>query len=228
MPELEDQYRILFHRNPLPMWVYDVQTLAFLAVNEAALRHYGYSREEFLSMTILDIRPPEEVPRLKEILPGSPAEPDPRNSGVWRHRKKDGTIIEVEVWSEALPFAGHNARLESVPLEEHSARLVQVQDITELRRSTEQLHLLQASISRIKDAVVITEAEPLDEPGPRIVFVNEAFEHLTGYTPQEAIGRNPRFLQGPKTNRAARARIRRALETQQPIREQLINYTKSG
>src|SRR6202040_335916 len=97
-------------------------------------------------------------------------------------------------------FAGHSARLELVPLEERGARLVQVQDVTELRRSTEQLHLLQASISRIKDEVVITEAEPLDTPGPRIVFVNEAFTQLTGYTPQEAIGQTPRFLQGPKTN----------------------------
>jgi PAS domain S-box-containing protein len=216
MKEFEDQYRILFQSNPLPMWVYDAETLAFLAVNDAAVRHYGYSREEFLAMTILDIRPVEDVPRLKQVLPTLSADPGLRNLGVWRHRKKDGTIINAEISSHPVPFGGRNARL------------VLAQDVTELKHSTEQLHLLQASVSRIKDAVVITEAEPLDEPGPRIVFVNEAFEQLTGYTPQEVVGRNPRFLQGPKTSRAARSRIRRALEARQPIREEIVNYTKAG
>ena len=72
----EQRYRLLFERHPLPMWVYDAQTLRFLAVNDAAVRHYGYSREEFLAMAITDIRPAEEVQQLLASIeqegPGSP------------------------------------------------------------------------------------------------------------------------------------------------------------
>src|SRR5690554_733658 len=67
LKESEKRYRDLFHLSPQPMWVYDVETLAFLDVNQAAVEHYGYSKEEFLSMTILEIRPPDEVPKFKEL-----------------------------------------------------------------------------------------------------------------------------------------------------------------
>ena len=79
----EQRYRMLFERNPLPMWVYDVETLGFLAVNDAAVRHYGYSREEFLAMTITDIRPPEDVPALLADAPARrPGLPDRRARGA--------------------------------------------------------------------------------------------------------------------------------------------------
>lgn len=80
----------------------------------------------------------------------------------------------------------------------------------------------------VRDAVVITEAEPIDVPGPRIVWVNDAFCQMTGYSAEEAIGETPRFLQGPDTDVAARARIREALIAWRPIREILKNYTKDG
>lgn len=73
------------------MWVYDVATLRFLTVNEAAIRHYGYSREEFLALTIADIRPPEDVPKLLAQLQRSNDEL--HYSGVWRHRTKSGALI---------------------------------------------------------------------------------------------------------------------------------------
>ena len=101
-------------------------------------------------------------------------------------------------------------------------------DVTVQRREKEQLKLLSSAVSRLNDIIMITEAEPIDEPGPRTVFVNEAFEVRTGYTRAEAIGTSPRMLQGPKTNRAELDRIRVALEKWQPVRAQLINYTKSG
>lgn len=101
-------------------------------------------------------------------------------------------------------------------------------DVTVQRREKEQLKLLSAAVSRLNDIIMITEAEPLDEPGPRTVFVNEAFEKRTGYTREEAIGTSPRILQGPKTDRAELDRIRVALEKWRPVRAQLINYTKSG
>jgi PAS domain S-box-containing protein len=105
----EERYRLLFESNPQPMWVYDVETLSFLAVNKAAIHHYGYSREEFLGMTIKDIRPPEDVPTLlKSLAPGASGLDE---AGVWQHRKKDGTIIEVEITSHTLDFAGSPAEL---------------------------------------------------------------------------------------------------------------------
>jgi two-component system cell cycle sensor histidine kinase/response regulator CckA len=96
----EERYRLLFESNPEPMWVFDRETLAFLAVNEAACRHYGYSREEFLGMTIEGIRPAEEVPALRQLL--DTASPEYQRSGAWRHRKKDGSVIEVEISSNPL------------------------------------------------------------------------------------------------------------------------------
>ena len=103
-----------------------------------------------------------------------------------------------------------------------------VQDITEQHRSQEELRLLHACIARIQDIVMITEASPIDEPGPRIVFVNQAFETITGYRQDEVQGRSPRFLQGPGTDRTELRRIRLALEKREPVCAELINYSRSG
>ena len=108
-------------------------------------------------------------------------------------------------------------------------RLIGVQqDISAQHAAQAHLRLLEACIANLNDMVMITEAEPLDEPGPRIVFVNGAFERHTGYSLQEVRGRSPRFLQGPATTRAALARIGAALRAWQPACVELINYTKSG
>ncbi|MDI1338881.1 PAS domain S-box protein [Polaromonas sp.] len=103
-----------------------------------------------------------------------------------------------------------------------------LQDITEKRESEEQLQLLETAIARLNDIVLITEADPLDEPGPRIVFVNNAFERRTGYSREEALGRSPRFLQGPATQRAELDRIGAALRKGESVRAELINYKKGG
>jgi PAS domain S-box-containing protein len=218
MKRFEDEYQVLFQSNPQPMWVYEDDTLAFLAVNESAIQHYGYSREEFRAMTLLDILPPEDVPRPKASLAAADvvSQINLAPSGAWWHRKKDGTLIDVETSSEPVMFEGR------------AARLVLLNDVTEAKRSIALLHLLETCISRLNDIVMITESEPLDEPGPRIVFVNEAFVRRTGYSREEAIGRNPRFLQGARTSRPARDPIRRALEAKKTIREEVLNYTKSG
>lgn len=122
----EDQFRFLFESNPQPMWMYDADTLAFLAVNESALRKYGYSREEFLLMTIKDIRPPEDIPAVlkaaRNVSPGF------NYSGQWRHRKKDGSIINVEVTNYSVALKGKEIRL------------VQAIDLTQQMRAEEALH----------------------------------------------------------------------------------------
>jgi len=117
----EERYRLLFEANPLPMWVYDAGTLQFLAVNEAAVRHYGYTSTEFLSMTITDIRPPEDVEAMLADMEqrGGPGSPMP---GAWRHRRKDGSLIDVEITAGKVVFEGR------------SAALVLAHDVTERRR----------------------------------------------------------------------------------------------
>lgn len=107
--ETEASYDFLFERNSFPTWIIDIESLAFLAVNEAAVRHYGYSRDEFLSMTIEEIRPPEDVPLVQEYIARIP-EAAP-NAVQWRHRKKDGTTIDVEVIWHELFFRGRHALL---------------------------------------------------------------------------------------------------------------------
>ena len=139
----EERYRYLFERNPLPMWVYDLETLHFLAVNEAAVRHYGYSRDAFQAMTLLDIRPEEEQTRLREEVRDIEGY---RFSGRWKLRKKDGSIINVEILSHDMPFA------------ERPARVVLANDVTErlaaeegLRRSYDELRALSARLESVRE-----------------------------------------------------------------------------
>ena len=122
----EERHRLLFEANPHPMWVYDPETLEFLAVNEAAVEGYGYSRDEFLAMTILDMQPPEDAGALRRWVEEWKDVPH-RNWGQWRHRKKDGTLIDVEVVSSSLLFEGR------------PAKVVLAHDVTARKRAERQL-----------------------------------------------------------------------------------------
>ncbi len=106
----EAHYRLLFDQNPQPMWVYEESSLRFIAVNQAAIDHYGYTREEFLSMTLREIRPDEDVPKLLDFLARS-RPPGRSRAGIWRHRTKDGTIIYVDIAEQEIEFEGHSASL---------------------------------------------------------------------------------------------------------------------
>jgi PAS domain S-box-containing protein len=107
--ESEERHRKLFENNPHPTWVFDRETLRFLAANAASVRKYGYSRDEFLAMTTKDIRPPEDVPAPLEA--GGTIREGDENNGTRRHRLKDGTVIDVESTSYALTFLGRPARV---------------------------------------------------------------------------------------------------------------------
>ena len=119
--ESEALARQLFALSPVPKWVYDAETLALLDVNEAAVRHYGYTREEFLAMTIRDIRPPDEIPRMLAVAQAPHTTGG--SQGVYRHRIKSGAIIDVEIFLRDVSYEGRRAVI------------VVVQDITERRRA---------------------------------------------------------------------------------------------
>ena len=125
----EATYRLLFESNPEAMWVFDAETLRFLAVNEAALRRYGYLRDEFLSMSILDIRPAADREHFLQLRGSSPH--GPHEYVDLRHCKKDGTIIDVEVSADSIFFAGR------------PARLVLVKDVTARKRLEDHLRQSQ-------------------------------------------------------------------------------------
>ena len=103
-----------------------------------------------------------------------------------------------------------------------------MQDITAQKEEEHRLKLLESVITNATDAIMITDAEPIDEPGPKIVYVNKAFTEMTGYSKEETIGRSPRFLQGPKSDRAELNRLRKALENSETCEIETINYKKNG
>jgi len=136
-----------------------------------------------------------------------------------------GQLSGLRADGEEFPIEASISRIEVAG---HKFFAVALRDVTLQLRSQEQLTLLQTCVEHLNDAVVITEAEPLDEPGPRIVFVNQAFEQRTGYRRDEVMGRSPRILQGPRTQRSTLDRVGAALKLCEPVRCELINYTKAG
>ncbi len=168
--ESEHRYRTLFEMNPLPMWVYDLESLAFTAVNDAAVRHYGYTRDEFLRMTIADIRPEEEIPVMLDAVRHIEGRRGPTQ---FKHRQGDGTIIDVDVTS--FEFVTGTRR----------QRLVIAQDITErlsadeeLRRSEARYRLL---FERNLAGVYRTAADG------SVLDCNEACARILGYASRDEL-----------------------------------------
>lgn len=144
LQESEENYRLLFSENPLPMWVYDIHTFQFLAVNETALKHYGYTREEFLNLKVTEIRPVEELVRFVEQNKNNSKEI--RNAGIWKHVRKNGEMIDVEI------------RVQSINYNNHAAKLVLINDITdklkaenELKKSYDQIKQLASHLQEVRE-----------------------------------------------------------------------------
>jgi PAS domain S-box-containing protein len=120
-------------------------------------------------------------------------------------------------------------RMRAIPLKRDAGgAIVSHLDITESKKREERLRLMEAAVDNAVDLVIITEAAPIDKPGPRIVYVNDAVERYTGYSEEELIGATPRIFQGEATGREGLDRIREALENGNEVRETVLNYTKDG
>jgi len=164
--ESEKQYRLIFDGNPIPMWVFDQETLAFLEVNDAALQHYGYSREEFLAMTLKDIRPPGEVPAMLEYVHKLVNGDGPSKlgfAGVWRHRKKDGSLIDVEIKWSTISFQGR------------PASLTMANDITDRLRTEHRDAALSKLGQSLSSATSAIEAAQIIKQVAHELFVWDAF-----------------------------------------------------
>jgi PAS domain S-box-containing protein len=162
----EDSYRRLFASNPHPMWVCDAETLCFLDVNDMAVEHYGYSRDEFLAMTIRDIRPATGLPASVDDV--SQVAPLVELSGVWKHRKKDGTIIDVEVCSHELRLDGREARA------------VLAHDVTERLRAQQNLRASEGLFRGMAETMphIVWTARP----GGGFEYLNQRWFEYTGLT----------------------------------------------
>jgi len=132
--------------------------------------------------------------------------------------KKDGSAIDI-IFS-AAPLPDTNGEI--------SGLVAVIADISEQKRQAEQVRLLQSVVVNTNDAVIVTEAESIDAPGPRILYVNEAFTRITGYKPEEVLGKTPRILQGAKTDQAQLQKVRSALSRWESITVEVINYCKDG
>lgn len=330
---MQAEYRFLFEHNPLPMWVFDRDTLRFLAVNDTMLASYGYSRKELLGRGILDIRLPEDVAAVQAESQRDNAQ---RPQGkTWTHLCKDGSRLRAEIHTRDIVFDGRPARLVlAVDVTErerseqrfqlvaratsdavydwdigagnlwwsesfyalfghaHEAVLPTIQawealihpddlarvsaslqaalasgahawkeeyrfrrgddswaevidrgflqrdaqgrvvrmvggmlDVTERHREQVGLRLLRRAVEATDNGIVIADARQPDYP---VVYVNHAFEEITGYAAEEVLGRNCRLLQQGDHDQPALEAIRQALREEREIRVLLRNYRKDG
>lgn len=226
--ESEMQLRLVIRGGDIGFWDWDLRGNR-LIVNERWCEMLGLDPKSLsLDIEVWNSRVhPDDAPKLVSLFAQVIQNPHGQGGEVEvRARHQAGHYVWI-----LDRFSVVSRAADGTPLRAVGTHL----DITErkkvelaLKASNAQLQLLETCVSRLNDIVLITEAEPFSEPGPRIVFVNDAFVRRTGFTREEVIGKSPRMLQGPKTDRKELDRIRDALERWEPVRAELLNYTKTG
>ena len=201
----EAKYRYMFHNNPQPMWIYDMETLAFLEVNKAAVKHYGFSQEEFLSMLLIDILPQNEVDRLMRNIESTDYFADKVDE--WTHKKKTGELVSVEIVSYFIIFNQRNAR--------H----VLINDITERKETEEKLiherKLLRTLIDNLPATIYVKDAEC------RKIIANRAdMEVIGAKTEEEVLGKTDMEIFSNDIGVRGYADDKRLIETGIPVLNQ--------
>jgi PAS domain S-box-containing protein len=197
----EARYRMMFEGNPVPMWVFDTSTIQFLAVNDAAVEHYGYSRDEFLSMTIKDIRPAEDVDELlRELAVNTRRLSAPR---LWRHRKKDGTLIDVMITAHAVNWEGRQGEL------------VMATDVTEQRRAEAALKESEERFRTMATAAPVGIF--LADRNGRTVYVNRKVVELMGAPETPLLGRAWLDWVHPEDRDRVGAEVQRSADAGSPV-----------
>ncbi len=167
LQQSEGNSLFLFAQNPLPMWVFEIDTLQFLQVNDAALRHYGYEQTEFLEMNAGGLHPAEEIPRLMGAF--RDAMPRQQLPGEWRHRKKDGSLIDVEIFLHKMDYSGH------------TAALVVALDITERKRAEKEKRKFFTLVENSRDFIAVADLND------NVEYVNPAGRALLGIPSAESV-----------------------------------------
>lgn len=158
----KNQYQRLFEENPNPMWVYDSSSLQILAVNQAAIHTYGYSKDEFLGLSLLQLRPTSEIAKLQENLKASP--PVYSSSGTWLHRRKNGENFHVSIFSHITQFNNKPARL--VLALDINERLVAEQRILAQNKKLKEIAHLQSHDVRRPVASIMGLVNLFDKTNP--------------------------------------------------------------
>jgi len=211
----EERYRELVENASDIVYTHDLRG-KFTSVNKAVQTITGYTRSEVLKLNLADILTPESLDLSNRIMNGSLGGGSQTTYEVTA-RRKDGRSVTLEVSARLLFRAGRPAGLLGI-----------ARDVSERRRSEGHLQLLRSVVVNANDAVLIAEAKPGDQLGGRIVYVNEAFSRMTGYSSEEATGRTPRILLGPQTDRDQLNDVRQSLSNSESVRVELINYRKDG
>ena len=204
--ESEERYRCLVELSPETIAVHSEGKIDY--INPAGAKLFGAaSPAELIGKPLLALVDPDQKTR---AVKGG------QSSGEEKFVRLDGQTIDTEIAAMPIAYLGK------------PAIQVAIRDVTQRKRTEERLRLLESVVVNANDAVLIAEAQPLEEPGPRVIYANDAFTRMTGYSFDQVKGKTPRILQGPKTDCVTLNRIRTALKAWQPIRAELINYRQDG
>lgn len=226
LQESEERFRQLAENIQQIFWMYDVDRKKLIYISPACQQVLGYDSQSCYEKSLnfwINRSRPEDVPHLMKVsrqaLRGKPTE------ATFQFSREDGS----ERWLRARAFPVRNAQGKIYRIAGIAEDITEAKHHEAERREQEQrLRLLESVIVNASDAVVITEAEPVEPPGPRIIYVNDAFTKMMGYERDEVIGKTPRILQGPNTNWTVLKDIREALKNWQPAIAELVNYHKDG